>query len=884
METDFYLAADKRFNEPLDLRPVDSADFLDDVSGLLDSNWTIARKGAWINFHDRRSRLPVQGWKIHLSCVPKDASRLLRSVAEHLVGRGVSFKFLADAKILRMTNGKSWTRGGSGKFITVYPAGEAQFRALLEELDALTRDFVGPYILSDKRYKESKVLYYRYGGIRPNNRLQADGRRLPVLVAPDGREVEDARNPTYGLPDWVSEPFPPASPEPEGAGLNGGRYTVERALQFSNTGGVYVALDAVTGRQVILKEARAFVHNFSDAEDAAALLRREYDLLKTIEECGVAPRPIELFSEWEHLFLAEEYLEGYVPLRNYSALGGIFLDTRPTREKVQRNLKKDLDLARKVAAIVDALHAKGVVWGDISFNNIMVHPETLDVKIIDLESAGGTDNARRPRIITPGFADGRSSSGAAATAADDYYGVGSVLLFLVTHANGLLGLKPRAWREILVEMTNDFGLPIELTAVIEGLLHEDPARRPKPSEALAGADAWLARIGPVRFGADGDERVPDTELAEAVREACRFMKANADLRRKDRLFPADPLVYQTNPLGLAHGAAGVLFALNRIEGAVEPRLAERFLSENLSAEAYAPGLQHGLAGIAWTMLDMGRVPEARAALELGVGHPLLGSSPDLYHGLAGWGLANLRFWLGTRERVYLERAEAAGRALLGSAVERDGGLCWPGPDGVVKYGLAHGASGVALFLLYLDRAAGGGYESAAVRAMDFDLAQGAETAEGGLSWRRDSENQKVVSPYWKQGSAGVGIVALRFLRALGGSRYREVIEKIHMDCDRKYALFPGRNDGLAGIGEFLLDAHAQTGDPKYLRGAHRIAAGLKVFRVQQDDGAAYPGNGLARLSCDLATGSAGVVLFLDRLRNPRTAPFMLDELLDGGAR
>lgn len=883
METDFYLAANKRFHEPLDLRPVDSADFLDAVSGLLDENWVVVRKGVWINFHDRRSTLPVQGWKIHLSCVPLDARRLLETAAAFLIGRGVSFKFLADAKTLRMTNAKSWTRGGSGKFITVYPADERHFLALLEELDALTRGFTGPYILSDRRYKDSKVLYYRYGGIRPNNRLQADGRGLPVLVAPDGREVVDSRNPTYASPDWVAEPFPSEPPVP-GAGLNGGRYAVERALHFSNTGGVYVALDSVTGKKVILKEARAHVHNFSEVDDAAALLRREHDLLKTIEGCGVAPRPVELFEEWEHLFLAEEYFEGYIPLRNYSALGGIFLDTRPTREKVAALLKKDIDLTRKVAAIVDALHAKGVVWGDVSFNNILVHPQTLDVKIIDLESAWRAGDARHARIITPGFADARASSGAAPTLADDYYGVGSVLLFLVAHVNGLLGLKPRAWREMLAEMTNDFGLPIELTALLESLLHEDPSRRPRPSEALAGADAWLDRIGPVRFGADGGDGVPDAELAETLREACRFVKANADLHRKDRLFPADPLVYQTNPLGLAHGASGVLFALNRVEGAVDERLVRRFLAEPLSAEAYAPGLQHGLAGIAWTMLDMGLEPEARAALELGAGHRLLGASADLYHGLAGWGLANLRFWLATRERVYLERAQDAGRALATSAVERDGGLCWPDKDGVVKYGLAHGASGVALFLLYLDRASGGGFGDAAARALDFDLAQGVATAEGGLSWRRDSENQKIVSPYWKQGSAGVGIVALRFLKATGDRRYRAPVEKILVDCDRKYTLYPGRNDGLAGIGEFLLDAYLATGDPKFLKGAHRAAAGLKIFRVEDKDGAAFPGNGVARLSCDLATGSAGIILFLDRLLRPRPAAFMLDELLGENAR
>ena len=386
------------------------------------------------------------------------------------------------------------------------------------------------------------------------------------------------------------------------------------------------------------------------------------------------------------------------------------------------------------------------------------------------------------------------------------------------------------------------------------------------------------------MGGDEDGGPAAAELDGIVRDAVRFVKANADLHRKDRVFPADPMVFQTNAHGLAHGAAGVLFALHRVEGGVEPGLLERFRREEFSAETYAPGLQNGLAGIAWALLELGCVQEARAALEAGAGHPLLGSESDLYNGKAGWGLANLRFWMSTGDSGYLDRAAAAGRELVAAAERHESGLCWPGPDGVVKYGLGHGASGIGLFLLYLDRACKGGFEDAAVSAFAHDLAQGVDTGDGALSWRRDSENEKIVSPYMKRGSAGVGLVALRFLRALKEPRYRDAVESIFVDCDRKYTLFPGRDEGLAGIGEFLLDAHLETGDAKYLRAARRTAAGLTVFRVEEADGLAYPGDGLARLSCDLATGSAGIMLFLDRLARPRLADFMLDALLGGGAR
>lgn len=880
METEYYLAADKRFYEPVDRRPVAGGDYLDFVTAAIDGDWRIVRKGVWINCLHSRHALPVQGWKIHLSSVPRDAQRLLRVTASYLISQGVSFKFLADAKTLRMTNSKSWSRGAAGKFITVYPVDEVQFKQLLEELEPLTRQFAGPYILSDKRYKDSRVLYYRYGGIKPNNRLQPDGRLSPVLVAPDGSEVEDKRNPVYACPDWAQDPFPEALAA-QGAVLNRGRYSIERALYFSITGGVYVAQDAVSGKKVVLKEARAGVHTFSDTTDAAALLRREYEMLERIAPSGVAPRPIELFSEWEHLFLAEEYLEGYVTIRKFAAHGCLYLETRPDKENVARYLKRDLDIVRKLAAIVDILHAQGVILGDISFNNILVHPETMDVKIVDLEGAHIAGSEARERIITPGFSDTGRPAGGAPDAADDYYGVGSVLLFLLTKANSVLELKPEAWREILAEVTRDFGLPAKLSRVVESLLGEAGPHRPKPSAALEEAASSLGRIGEIRFAAEDHAlEFPREELSALVREGCRFLKANADLHRKDRLFPGDPLVYQTNPLNLAHGAAGVVHALSRIEGTVDPVLVDWILKAQVNAEAYPPGLSHGLAGIAWALLELGQGARAQSMLAQSFDHPLLRSSSDLYHGSAGWGMTNLKFWSATGSRVYLENAEKAGAALLKTAQERGAGLCWPGKDGVVGCGLGHGGAGIGLFLLYLDRALGGGrYEGAAVQAFEGDLAQAVEIDGGGLSWPRDDSGKKLILPYWKWGSAGVGIVALRFLKALRDPRYGDLVDKIHVDCDRKYANFPGRNDGLAGIGEFLLDAFLETRDPKYLNSAYKAARGLRLFSIQTEQGVAFPGNGLSRVSCDLATGSAGILLFLDRLSRPRPADFLLDGLL-----
>jgi hypothetical protein len=119
---------------------------------------------------------------------------------------------------------------------------------------------------------------------------------------------------------------------------------------------------------------------------------------------------------------------------------------------------------------------------------------------------------------------------------------------------------------------------------------------------------------------------------------------------------------------------------------------------------------------------------------------------------------------------------------------------------------------------------------------------------------------------------------VRYLKILGDDVYREALESIFVDTDREYSVLPGRFMGLAGGGDFMLDAWEFTGDRKYLDRAHKIAAGLLKFGVSRQ-GLVFPGDFLNRLSCDYGTGSAGIALFLNRLLSRQRADFLLDCLL-----
>jgi lantibiotic modifying enzyme len=240
----------------------------------------------------------------------------------------------------------------------------------------------------------------------------------------------------------------------------------------------------------------------------------------------------------------------------------------------------------------------------------------------------------------------------------------------------------------------------------------------------------------------------------------------------------------------------------------------------------------------------------------------------------------LRFFVATGNELYLKKAKEAGTRLILTAKKSGQGYSWMSSD-QCPLGLAHGSSGIGLFLLYLylvthdER-----YLAAGTQALEFDLSAAIATRDGGVSWAESTASASTLYPYWRFGSAGIGTALLRFQRVMESPRYASILNSIFIDTDRKYAVFPGRFNGLAGIGEFMLDMYDFTGEARFRESANRLADGIMLFMVERDGGFAFPGELLCRLCCDYGTGSAGIALFLNRLMGRQGNDFMLDMLFE----
>ncbi|MEV6926097.1 class III lanthionine synthetase LanKC [Dactylosporangium sp. NPDC051485] len=872
----FYAWNDTLFYDPLEVAYRPRRDHF--LTGLDEQvRARFERAGIWWS-HRHDPDLPAQGWKIHVSATRHNVHDVATRVLTYLAGRDIDCKVALDLNIFEMLNSKGMHRGSSGKLITVYPHDEDEFRSCVAGLAELLGDAEGAYILSDVRYRAHKALYFRYGQFLDTHTIDALGRKVPHIVGPDGR-VPDERRAGFAVPWDLPWPFADWKPDEDESGpdLLGGRFRVVEAIQFSNSGGVYVAEDtADNDRVVVVKEARPHTNpNPRYDHDAVDILRHEWSFLRRLEGTGHFPAAIAEFTQWEHHFFAMEHVEA-ADIRELLFEHNPLVHPAVEAEAATGFLRVYLAIFDSFTRAIRAAHQRGVILGDLNATNLLVDPETFHVTIIDLESCrlvgaadGGDAMLGTVELFTPGFSHSRRADGAPELAGD-LYSLAAIMAYLIFPIAAMSFLRDDVF-ELFRRYVDRLGWPPRL----HGLLLDLAEARVTLDEVLASLEslrgATAAPNPPRPLDAEGE-----AGLAAARDGVAAFVTAVADPERAT-LFPADPFAHVTNPLSLGLGAAGVLWALQESGVEVRPQwrdwLRERI--EGLDPAEYPPGLMTGLAGIAWAADGLGLREQARDLLRRA--EP--GEDYTFYYGLSGIGTTRLRFYLRQRREADLAAARACADALH-DTVERDGELAfWRNGyavDGPLT-GLGFGQAGAALFLLRMHQVTGEDtHLRLGRRALAWEMANARPWGDA-LTF----EHEGTLFPYVEVGSAGVAQVLLRYGDEEAA---RTVLRGLDIDC----SALPGYAFGMSGIADALLDAHAFLGDPSYRAIALRqLDYVRKVFlftppaRFGLPAGGiaplAVPGEGLLRCSCDLMTGSAGVLRVLHRATTGGPADFLLDE-------
>ncbi|MFF4338431.1 class IV lanthionine synthetase LanL [Kitasatospora sp. NPDC001540] len=894
-------------------------------------DWTVAVEGFWCTVRPSGRELPARGWKLHVSAASSVAVEVLSAVAAAVADDPCAFRFTADRKKLHGINSRNSARGSAGKFVTVHPNDDEQFRRLAEELHLATAGMPGPVIPSDRPYRPGSLVHYRYGTFAGRSVPGNDGAYRSMLRTPGGALVEDVRTAAYRRPSWVVDPVEgagsttvgagagsgapgarvvqvPAQPGPgarrPGGVLLDGRWALTAALRHSARGGVFLGSDRTTGAEVVVKQARARIEVDRAGADARTALRHEAELLDRLADSGLTPRVHALVEQRDSLFLVRERVPG-------QALGSW------VAARLRRDGTPDVrwaeagPLALALLDLVERVHHRGLVLRDLSPGTVLVTPEG-DVRLVDLELAvpagvtagsAGTPGYRAPEHSGPH----RTGRAARST---DLYALGGLYFLLATGHDPLLPddlpqARPVADRlgRWLALAAREGETARRLAPLVLGLRAEAADRRwslervrtalaAGPATATAAAGTGTAAAVPVAPSA----------LDRLLHDGLHDLTRGATPQRRDRLWPTVPNGLLTDPCNVQHGAAGVLAllalaALAPLPDPVRERarataaLAATWIERRCAAEPVVlPGLHFGRAGTAWALFDAADALAdpglAERAAALAAKLPLDRPNPDVCHGTAGAGLAQLRAHRATGARTFLDRTARCVRHLLAAAREEPYGTVWPVPAdfdsalaGTTHLGHAHGVAGVGTFLLAAAAAlADSGDPSFAATAAEARAAADraartlAATArhEGPAAWWPQSHGDPdhVRLAHWCSGSSGVGTFLVRHWLATGdGTSRRLALAAGQAVLDARWHGGVSACHGLAGNGEYLLDLADATGEARFHRGAHELAALIAARTSLRDGLLVLPDETGTTATPAYGTGTAGPLAFLLRLRH-----------------
>jgi tRNA A-37 threonylcarbamoyl transferase component Bud32 len=840
------------------------------ISELTDQNSReITSDDTWINVHDPTFKLDPQGWKLHVSARPATLEATLRRAIPILFAVPCDFKVARSAEMLRELNSGDLDAGAVGKAITVYPPQEAVAEIGHRLADALA-GLAGPRVVSDRRVRADAPVYYRYAPFAPQYRVDDNGDFELVVVGPDGESLPGAAGAEYTCPPWATDPFRPAAPVspaaarggggavPPRARRIGGRYRVTSGVMRGPRGNVYRAVDA-RERPVVVKEARAYVGENADGTDLRMYLRNELRILTALAGVAGVPEPIDHFRHGEDEFLVMTDA-GSSDLNRFVGEQGVFRDAPGDRDLAV--------LASRLLGVLDAVHARGVVVRDLSPKNVVLGADGA-CTLIDF----GT--SRYEDLQLPGWSRGYSvpdqRTGRPAVPSDDYFSLGATLFYAATGLNPII-IDPdpeRGVERTLQCLARIFpGLTTGVRGLLPRLLSLDPDERAEAAADIragrhgrTATTAATAATAPLPYPTPS---APAGELLsaillhttrECVRYAEKLLEGPADVRRS-----APPV---TNVYG---GSAGVgMELLHHPEGKAVAADLARWTVESMPPAALPPSLYFGLTGTA-LFLTAARLT---AVPDLPLPEPIrrTGREPaDQAHGVAGIGTGHLILDAIDPRPSYRAVAAECARRLITEDVADPGDSPEaeiPGAGVAVDLAFAHGAAGVADFLLAHHEATGDAESGRAARSRFADLADAAEALIADLN----GPAARPMGASWCQGMSGIAGALLHAARAYDDDRYLALAERGARAC---LALAPrawvtSQCCGLAGIGEALIDVAITTGDPAYWRGAEEIA-GLMLTRAGgPPTKPIFPGNDLDTPAFTWGTGTAGVLSFLRRL-------------------
>jgi aminoglycoside phosphotransferase (APT) family kinase protein len=392
-----------------------------------------------------------------------------------------------------------------------------------------------------------------------------------------------------------------------------GRYELLRSLGQGGMGTVWLARDLSTGTECVLKRLDPDVLRV-----APGSLRREFELLARVRHPSVVS-VLELgFAPDGAPYLTMEYVPG------------------AAADKAERawDTESLCFVAAQVAQGLEALHAAGVVHGDLKPSNLLLLPpregESLPagVRLVDFGLASLMGRDLEGHRGTAGFAAPEVVRGESPSVASDLYGLGAMLYALA--AKRVTPDGPAAIQALRRQQSaappaaalEEAGLAGPLVRLVLRLMAPAASERPNDAREVRRE---LERIHPIARRALA-ERVQSESLTSRDRE----------LARLERLLAPAP---DAPPIVLVGGEPGIGKTALLTELAVRATLAGRAVVRLHCAHAEAPGAA-ALAVLLRLKAEAGdggsETFAARKTIERADPAEMASSIPSLAHAAAHW--------------------------------------------------------------------------------------------------------------------------------------------------------------------------------------------------------------------------------------------------------
>jgi serine/threonine protein kinase len=888
-----YSSTSSPFFEQIAPKDVTPHDFVDVVKSVVSPNWLLQISFPWTMAAPTHTKLLLQGWKIHLSATEDSANDLLEKALPIICSADTAFKVLTSSRVLKMATSKNWDRRAAGKFVTIYPTSVELCAELMERLAEITDGLTGPYLLTDRQFRTSQVVFYRYGAHLGHNGIAPGGEKEYLIFNPDGNPVKDQRLPYFSPPEWVKDPFSAAcDDDSELSGpivLKNGRYAVDGAFRYSSFGGIYTAYDTLLEEQVVLREARPH------AKQAYKRLKFESSMLRRLEPLRRTPRYIDMFTEENHTYLVQSRLKTVTLWGHAAGFLATYEQYRTSRDLLECIVSTFSEIVKGV----EEVHNAGFVLRDLTKTNVLFDPSGRCF-FIDFElSYDLNGEALWVPGGTAGYVSLNQQNNGRPTVEDDYFALGALLLDMLSFTAPALGIaRGTALRACSVTL-EECGLPIQLCELVRDLTDPLPEIRPRPQDIQnrlvdISSQPVSRPTDPIMTGTYSPHMnsLARTQVLKDILHVNGRIRehilSHIDWSSNARLWPGSAELFHTNPVCLRFGASGIATYLQRSGGmGGQDDAIWKWIFARADSKRCPAGFYSGLSGVAWAAAQAGKEADAKRLIEEAITRSEHLRSPGIHDGLAGIGLTALSLAQSLKEPKLLEDAVKLAEMLLSYAsVDQQGHTMWWVIDTKIPLGYGAGPSGIALFFIHIYRMSGQTkYLRAAKQALDYEVQRLVSIGDRVNLAEFSDTDGKQVSPHVRYGTAGLVSVLLRYELITEDHRFDDAIARSLLTIAGRQTNKLWQDWGLAGFGETLIDASIIRGTEEHYDASLHIARKLVAFACEHRGKITYLGNELFRFSLDYGLGAAGIGSFFSRLAAPALNRIgFFDELLEANTQ